>query len=933
MYAVSEEYIRAMHRPVQRHKLVGTIGDTSFEESDILSGSFTLAGQCSDTSNVQIGQVYITELKMTLISRQKFDRYTLKGAELIPSFGLRLTSGIYEYVPLGVFTINQASWGASGVEITAYDNMAMFDRAFSTASLTGTPYELAKLACDSCKVELGLISTDFEAFTNGNERLSLYADNNIGSWRDVISWLAQTLAANALIDREGKLVFKAYGREVTDELDNTQRITGASFGDYETRYTGLSCVNIEEQTTSYYGDDLDDGLTYNLGSNPFLQTEVTADVDDMRKAILSALKEIQYVPFKVEMIGNPAYDLMDVFRFTGGLADETKISCMTKYTFKFNDKYSAQGVGQNPELVSAKSKSDKNLAGIMAAVESITTSINHLIYDYNTGPLSVGQQEETVAMLSFYVSQTTDIEGHFLMDYEADQSTHMTIRFYDTNVEELYSPIEVDVQEGRGTVGIPHSFLHREYGIHSAFVTVQCTLGTVNIDTRGVFFTINAGNFATAVDEIAMDIRDISMRQLLESNGPDEIWTVGIEQGNLIASKRPYNITPGKRVEWTGVYTPGKAKTSAIEFDGEWMLKSGADKYTIQTEDQPWYFWVDMDDRLIAQLGDNEALRYVLDTNVTTVAACKGYSSMLYPEQDQGLVCAYVKEGKAYYRQYVYSESTGGKLWAQAVPLSDEDVDDVRVHRLNDYRICFVLSNADHNVWMISERCYVNQSIREERASLFQSRPWEGISVAPEGTDYSGVPVEFDDPKAAQTDVFVDFPYQLAFINKRDEVDDVFSVELNDTAKAITHEDYELSIEGGRVNIHFNIPIVAGRDTESTCLLKMEDKKAYLTGNGVKYRLDEDSWQWTFERLIREYPLSINDSGEVSHSTNVRIISRFVTDMPVPYTEDKTILADPDVLTISRYVTYVPRTDENKADVTAGINVTITVQQVGESPI
>lgn len=111
MYAVSQSYIEAMHRPVQRHKLTGTIGETAFEESDILSGSFTLSGQCSDTSNVQIGQVYITELKMTLVNKQKFDRYTLKGAQLIPSFGLRVASGFYEYVPLGVFTINQASWG------------------------------------------------------------------------------------------------------------------------------------------------------------------------------------------------------------------------------------------------------------------------------------------------------------------------------------------------------------------------------------------------------------------------------------------------------------------------------------------------------------------------------------------------------------------------------------------------------------------------------------------------------------------------------------------------------------------------------------------------------------------------------------------------------------------------------------------------------
>lgn len=74
MYAVSQEYMEAMHRPVQRHKLTGTIGEVPFTESDILAGSFIINGQCSDTSNVQIGQVYVTELKMTVINKELLSR-------------------------------------------------------------------------------------------------------------------------------------------------------------------------------------------------------------------------------------------------------------------------------------------------------------------------------------------------------------------------------------------------------------------------------------------------------------------------------------------------------------------------------------------------------------------------------------------------------------------------------------------------------------------------------------------------------------------------------------------------------------------------------------------------------------------------------------------------------------------------------------------
>ena len=67
MYAVSQKYREAMARPVQRHRIKGTVNDTPFTEAHILSGSFSITGQCSDASNVQIGQVYTSELKITLV--------------------------------------------------------------------------------------------------------------------------------------------------------------------------------------------------------------------------------------------------------------------------------------------------------------------------------------------------------------------------------------------------------------------------------------------------------------------------------------------------------------------------------------------------------------------------------------------------------------------------------------------------------------------------------------------------------------------------------------------------------------------------------------------------------------------------------------------------------------------------------------------------
>ena len=131
MYKVSQKYLDAMKRPVQRHRVKGTVGDVPFTEANILSGSFSITGQCSDTSNVQIGQVYISELKITLMKSLNLSRYSLMDAVISPFFGLGVAGGEYEYIPLGVFTVSSASWAASGVEITAYDNMSLLDRSFS----------------------------------------------------------------------------------------------------------------------------------------------------------------------------------------------------------------------------------------------------------------------------------------------------------------------------------------------------------------------------------------------------------------------------------------------------------------------------------------------------------------------------------------------------------------------------------------------------------------------------------------------------------------------------------------------------------------------------------------------------------------------------------------------------------------------------------
>jgi hypothetical protein len=293
----------------------------------------------------------------------------------------------------------------------------------------------------------------------------------------------------------------------------------------------------------------------------------------------------------------------------------------------------------------------------------------------------------------------------------------MTIRFYDNDSEELFTPLYYDLKPGNNSIGIPHAFLNRLAGRHNFYVTAQVSSGTFTVPVRGALFTIDAGYLAKREIDLAMDICDIAIRQLVADNGPNEIWAVGLDRGVVYIRYRKYK-EDNANVGWTAVGSLGKATSAAIEFDGNWVLRTNTEQYTLETEEVPWYFWIN-NGILYGHRGLPSEIdpAIILATNVVgQVKACKGYSSITYPDHDQGLVVTYIKsDGLVYYRTYCRELDT--KLWQpeRALPVPANVYNFVNVHRLNDYRLAFALSGELQNLWLITDRTYVGQSAYPER--------------------------------------------------------------------------------------------------------------------------------------------------------------------------------------------------------------------------
>jgi hypothetical protein len=203
-----------------------------------------------------------------------------------------------------------------------------------------------------------------------------------------------------------------------------------------------------DNTTSYYAEDEDDGLTMNLGSNPFLQYGIAATKEEMARAILTAIQQIRYVPFTCRAIGNPAYDLGDVLVFQNGLADGDALYCITKFTFQYNKYFEMTGVGKNPALASARSKTDKNLVGLVS-----NTDENQLVhYRFtNTQVVEVGDGKRVpVASIRFATAtkaSEVSLWAELLLDAKLS-TTHAigSTKLKDVTIKDATSPTTEELQ-------------------------------------------------------------------------------------------------------------------------------------------------------------------------------------------------------------------------------------------------------------------------------------------------------------------------------------------------------------------------------------------------------------------------------------------------------------------------------------------------------
>ena len=363
----------------------------TFTSANIDAGSGSIRLSCCPSSEIGIGYAYLGEFTAKM-KNLGVDRYRLKDAVIsliavVKSMGrVRTWEDASAFTwndlsthtwgeaahgidvdftfPMGAYRVDEAMRSNDAIKIVCYDFMQNFDKKLGTIDGTARlPYDWLTMACTACGVELATPMTEIRRMPNGNRLMKFSnASNNMETWRDLIAELAAALGANAMMDRTGKLMVRGYSKIVSDAVCDDFRYS-SQFSDYQSYYTGITLTFKEGGVQDYQRNtataEEDTGLSYDLGSNAFLQITDTSARQRAIKQIIDAHKDLKYAPFKISMPFNPVYELMDVLQFAGNQAQMDDIAPITSITFRIGGKMDVSCGGENPALQDSRSKDAK----------------------------------------------------------------------------------------------------------------------------------------------------------------------------------------------------------------------------------------------------------------------------------------------------------------------------------------------------------------------------------------------------------------------------------------------------------------------------------------------------------------------------------------------------------------------------------------------
>lgn len=497
--AVSAAFTTADSKAFQKHKVRGTIGATPFTDANLLS--LSIAKKNSDGSDIKLGSAFIGSLKATFLKNTNVLPRGWFGKDITLEFGLCVSENpdVYEWIPMGVYTIADATITLTGTNIVAYDRMSKFDKYLPDDFIAaGSLHSILSFICNKCSVPFGMTETQCEALPNGTEPLGEYPTNDCTTYRDVLYWLAQTVGGFCDITRDGKLIVKAYPAEITPDITMTDIdvVSDAKFSDWVTNFGSCIFTN-EDDTKDVYGSS-GVGITYDCGMNPFLIYGTHAKREEMRIRVLNVLSAIKYQPFTVTRKSSPIYDLGDIIYFSGDIAgSESYVGVVNSIEWSAGQGVKLQGFGSNPNLQNTKEQSEKAVTSAKSSSSEKETVYTRYS---NQSEYTIGSTPVKVVDIQFYANKPTDVEiwHEFQLETNPEEGQELEIEatYYMDLVELDRKPVETWDDIAKHLLDLHYMTHVYDSGSHEWSVYLKAKNGTAVIRQLGALAVLKGQGLA-----------------------------------------------------------------------------------------------------------------------------------------------------------------------------------------------------------------------------------------------------------------------------------------------------------------------------------------------------------------------------------------------------------------------------------------------------
>jgi hypothetical protein len=359
MYTVSEAYKKAISQPSRelRSRMAILGEDIVLDDDNIQSIVFDSAIVAGN--DFEIGTAIMGSVDIQLIDRD-FSLLNVKfeDKEILVEIAVKLEDETYEYVPLGLFTIEKVTKNDTIINITASDRMYKFEKDYiSDLEYPATLLDIAQDICNIAGVEL--VNT---SFPNSSYIVNSKPTLERVTCRKAIAAISELAGGYARITRDGKLeIFNISITNRTTQYYVSEE--GFVMEDYnplaDELITGvIECtkdnyINLEnkdmiqasidkvivilgaEEATRGEGDN-----PYYIVDNLFCQNPNLV-VDEL----YNVLNGLSYMPFNAKWQGNMAIDCGDMITINPERGYFNTLATSKKLTYRggLREEYKAVG--------------------------------------------------------------------------------------------------------------------------------------------------------------------------------------------------------------------------------------------------------------------------------------------------------------------------------------------------------------------------------------------------------------------------------------------------------------------------------------------------------------------------------------------------------------------------------------------------------------